>query len=48
MKKQGITIGAVLEINIENKYYTYAQILHEGCGFFDYRSKEHLKDFTKF
>ena len=39
MKRQKRTIGSILEINIENEYFTYAQILHEGCVFFDYRSK---------
>lgn len=45
-KRQRITLGSVLEINIENKYYTYAQILHEVCVFFDYRSKEKISDFS--
>lgn len=44
MKRQRITEGAILEINIENDYYVYAQILVKGLGyaFFDYRSKQHL------
>ncbi|WP_034539127.1 MULTISPECIES: Imm26 family immunity protein [unclassified Bacteroides] len=46
MKRQKETVGSILEINIENKYFTYAQILNGVCVFFDYRSKEHLKDFT--
>lgn len=46
MKRQRITEGAILEINIENDYYVYAQILVKGLGyaFFDYRSKQHLTD----
>lgn len=46
MKRQKETVGSILEINIENKYFTYAQILNGVCVFFDYRSGEHLKDFT--
>jgi len=47
MRRQRITVGSVLEINIENKYYTYAQILTEAdCAFFNYKSKEPLKDFS--
>lgn len=44
MKRQRITEGAILEINIEKDYYVYAQILVKGLGgaFFDYRSKQHL------
>lgn len=44
MKRQRITEGAILEINIENDCYVYAQILLKGLGyaFFDYRSKQHL------
>lgn len=46
MKRQRITEGAILEINIKNDYYVYAQILVKGLGyvFFDYRSKWHLTD----
>lgn len=46
MKKQQITEGAVLEINIENQYYVYSQILSKGLGyaFFDFKTKEKLKD----
>ncbi|MBN9284151.1 MULTISPECIES: Imm26 family immunity protein [unclassified Flavobacterium] len=47
MKKQQITKGAILEINIENKYYTYAQILENaGYAFFDYRTEVPLKEFS--
>ena len=47
MAKQRITEGAILEINIENKYYVYAQILKKGLGyaFFDYKTKEKLTNF---
>lgn len=46
-KRQKITIGAILEINIDNKYYTYAQILGKaGYAFFDYRVEEKLKDYN--
>jgi hypothetical protein len=45
IKKQRITIGAILQINIENDYYTYAQILGKSAyAFFDYKTKEPLKD----
>lgn len=49
MKRQRVTEGAILEINIENQYYVYAQILVKGLGyaFFDYKSKEHLKDLNE-
>lgn len=47
IKKQRITIGAILEINIENNYYVYAQILgNANYAFFDYRTTSQLKDFT--
>lgn len=29
-KRQKITAGAILEINIDNQYYVYAQILEKG------------------
>ncbi|WP_281322743.1 Imm26 family immunity protein [Flavobacterium aestivum] len=47
-KRQKITTGSILEINIENKYYVYAQILSNGDGivFFDYKSPSPLKDFS--
>ncbi len=46
MVRQRITEGAILEINIENQYYVYAQILTKGhgCAFFDYKTKEKLAD----
>ncbi|SDG74702.1 Immunity protein 26 [Flavobacterium omnivorum] len=47
MKKQKITQGSILEINIENQYYTYAQILDKGgYVFFDYKSETRLTDFS--
>lgn len=45
-KRQKETIGSILEIPIEDKYFTYAQILPEVCVFFDYRSVSPLRDFT--
>lgn len=46
MVRQRITEGSILEINIENQYYVYAQILTKGhgCAFFDYKTKEKLTD----
>ena len=45
-KKQRIIVGSILEINIEDQYYTYAQILGEGgYAFFDYKATEKLKDY---
>ena len=46
MAKQRITEGAILEINIDNQYYVYAQILTKGLGyaFFDFKSEKKLKD----
>ena len=46
MAKQRITEGSILEINIENQYYVYAQILDGGTAFFDFKSTEQLKDFS--
>ena len=46
MKRQKITIGSILEISIEKKYYVYAQILQEGYAFFDFKSDKKLKDFS--
>ena len=47
MKKQRITEGALLEINIDDQYYVYAQILRNGLGyaFFDYRTTNKITDF---
>ncbi|MGB3105028.1 immunity 26/phosphotriesterase HocA family protein [Sphingobacterium siyangense] len=46
LKRQKITEGAILEINIENEYFVYAQILSKGLGyaFFDYRSTDKIED----
>ena len=46
MVRQRIIEGSVLEINIKNQYYVYAQILTKGhgCAFFDYKTKEKLAD----
>ena len=48
MVRQRITEGAILEINIENQYYVYAQILKKGhgCAFFDYQTKDRLTDIS--
>lgn len=47
MAKQRITLGSILEINIKNEYFTYAQILTEAdCAFFDYKTKERLTDLS--
>jgi Immunity protein 26 len=44
MKRQQITVGAILEININNEYYVYAQILKKASYvFFDYKSKTKLE-----
>ena len=46
MKRQKETIGAIVEINVYDEYYCYAQILALGnLAFIDYRTKEHLEDF---
>ena len=47
MKRQQMTPSAIVEINIDNEYYVYAQILPtNNLVFFDYRTKEPLrKDF---
>lgn len=46
MAKQRIIEGAILEINIQGEYFSYAQILSRGLGyaFFDFKSNERLKD----
>lgn len=47
IKKQRITIGSILEINIEKSYYVYAQILGKaGYAFFDYKTEQQLSDLT--
>lgn len=46
MKYQKQTIGAILQIHINDEYYVYAQILSHGSQvFFDYRTKEPLTSF---
>jgi Immunity protein 26 len=43
-KRQRVTEGAIIEINIENQYYVYAQILGKaGYVFFDYKSTNKLE-----
>lgn len=47
MPKQKITIGSILEININNQYYSYAQILkNSSVVFFDYKTTNKLGDFS--
>jgi hypothetical protein len=48
MAKQRITTGSILEINIDNQYYSYAQILQNGRGiaFFDNKIEDKLIDFS--
>ena len=43
MAKQRITPGSILEININDEYYTYAQILGKASYvFFDYKTEKQL------
>ena len=45
--RQKRVVGAVMEINIDDKYYVYAQSYpHTQEVIFDYRSKEPLKDLS--
>lgn len=45
MKRQQMTIGAILEIRINSDYFVYAQIIPTRvCAFFDFRTAEPLKD----
>jgi len=47
MTKQRITIGSVLEININNEYYCYAQILGKAYYvFFDLKTTKKISDFS--
>jgi Immunity protein 26 len=44
MKRQQITIGSILEINIANEYFIYAQILKNASyAFFDFKSKNKIE-----
>lgn len=44
--RQRMTVGSILEIPIFNEYFVYAQILPcKQSAFFDYRSKEPLREF---
>jgi hypothetical protein len=47
MKRQRITEESILEINIQNQYFVYAQILKKSLGyaFFDYKTKNKITDF---
>lgn len=47
--RQRITDGAILEIPLNNGYFAYCQILRVwtgGYAFFNYRSREKLKDLS--
>jgi Immunity protein 26 len=47
MKRQKITIGSILEIHVDKKYYVYSQILeHASYAFFDFKSNQKLTDFS--
>ncbi len=45
MKKQRRTIGAIVEIDLKNSNYCYAQILNDGLAFFDLKTKKRLIEF---
>jgi len=47
IKRQKITEGSILEINIEKQYFVYAQILNKGgYVFFNYKTREKLIDLS--
>ncbi len=47
MKRQQRTIGAIFEINIDNQYHVYGQILEKAnYAFFDYKAKYKLSEFS--
>lgn len=43
-KRQVRTLGSIVQIDLNDGYYSYAQILKEGLAFFEFRSKGELKD----
>lgn len=47
VKYQKYTIGAIIEIEIQNgEYYCYGQLLdYNQCVIFDFKSENHLSDF---
>jgi hypothetical protein len=46
-KRQQITIGSIVEIEIENSYFVYAQIVPtKNLAIFDFRTNEKLTDFN--
>lgn len=46
-KRQKRTLGAIMEINIDDEYYVYAQSCpHDREIIFDFRSKEPLEDLS--
>jgi len=46
MKRQRRTIGSILEIDLGNGYFNYAQIINDDILFFDVYVKEKLDDIT--
>ncbi len=44
MAKQRITIGAIVEIDLGDNTYSYAQLLDGGSAFFDLRTSEKIKN----
>lgn len=47
MARQQETIGAVVEINLKNGFFAYAQILDGGYAFFDYQVEIPLENLEK-
>lgn len=48
MKRQRYTIGAIVEMYIDNNYYVYGQLLPQlSIAVFDYKTADHLTDITK-
>lgn len=48
IKRQHITIGSIVEIDIEGQYYVYAQIArNKQCVFWDFRTKSRLNDLSQ-
>ena len=44
-RKQKVVVGGVFEIQIDNEYFVYGQILpHSECAIFDYKSVKPLVD----
>jgi len=45
-KKQKRTVGSIIEIQLEEGYFAYGQILRAGIAVFDLYVPEHLKDIS--